>query len=43
MKRTKKMNLQDLCVVIVFCFWYVVYVSVAVGSALILSWGQTNG
>ena len=42
MKKTKKMNLQDLYVVIAFCFLYVLYVSIAVGSALILSYANIN-
>lgn len=36
------MNLQDLYVVIAFCFLYVLYVSIAVGSALILSYANIN-
>ncbi len=36
------MNFQNLYVVTVFCFWYVAYVLVAVGSVLIISWEQTS-
>lgn len=40
--RMKRMNSQSLSVVIAFGFWYVAYLSIAVGSALIISWERTS-